>query len=215
MRIISTFESDLLSNLQEALYLLRQIKIVFNMKYIIFSFCLLSLFIFYSCSASTDNRYSEDKDKIDVEKELKKENDSLGKNVVEDFDFTPYRTKLEIPEKEILLPTTINSSEVWYGYDESEVDTSSQLNRKVIDKVNGYRVLILTTDNLEEANNMRSEIYFNTAQKDVYVIFDPPFYKVMIGDFINYSDANDLSFKMSQLGYTECRIVNETINIFE
>jgi len=185
------------------------------MKYIIFFFCILSIFIIYSCSASTDSRYADDKNKNEVEKELKKETDSSVKNIVEDFDFTPYRTKLEIPEKEISIPTTIDYSEIWYQYEESEVDTSSQINRKIIDKVNGYRVLILTTDNLEVANNMRSEIYFNTTQKDVYVIFDPPFYKVMIGDFINYPDANDLNFKMRQLGYNECRVVNETINIFE
>jgi CRISPR/Cas system-associated exonuclease Cas4 (RecB family) len=174
----------------------------------------LNLIVFYSCSASTDSRYGgEKKDTGDKGVVIKDKEPEV--EIVEDFDFTPYRTKLDIPKKEISIPTQTPKSEIWYGYEDIEIDTSSSSNKKIIDKVQGYRVLILTTDNLEEANNMRSEIYFNTEQKDVYVVFDPPFYKVMVGDFTEYSEAKDLSFKMNQLGYTESRVVNETVNIFE
>ncbi len=182
-----------------------------SMKKCILAFTALCSIFFYSCSASTDTRY-ENKDS--GEKEVTKEKEPKNK-IVEDFDFTPYRTKLDIPEKKISLPTNTSNSDIWYGYEKNEIDTSASLNRKIIDKVQGYRVLILTTDNLEEANNMRSEIYFNTTQKEVYVIFDPPFYKVMVGDFTDYSEAKNLSFKLNQLGYTESRVVNETVNIFE
>jgi len=176
----------------------------------------ISLILFYSCSASTDSRYGGEK-KDTGEKEVVTKDKEPEVEIVEDFDFTPYRTKLDLPKKEISIPaiTSTPKSEIWYGYEDIEIDTSSLLNKKIIDKVQGYRVLILTTDNLEEANNMRSEIYFSTTQKEVYVIFDPPFYKVMVGDFTEYSEAKDLSFKLNQLGYTESRIVNETVNIFE
>ncbi len=176
----------------------------------------LSLLIFYSCSASTDSRYGGDKKDSD-DKEVVIKDKETEVEIAEDFDFTPYRTKLDIPKKEISIPiiTSTPKSEIWYGYNDAEIDTSSFLNKKIIDKVPGYRVLLHTTDNLEEANNLRSEIYFNIAQKEVYVVFDPPFYKVMVGDFIKYSEAKDLSFKMNQLGYTESRVVNETVNIFE
>jgi hypothetical protein len=166
------------------------------------------LFIFYSCSASTDTRYETDKDKSNDKKET-------DVDIAEDFDFTPYRTKLDIPGKELSMPVSSGKSEIWYGYEETESDTSVILNKKIIDKAQGYRVLLLTTDNLDEANDLRTEIYFNSIRQDVYVIFDPPFYKVMAGDFSEYSEAKDLSFKMNQLGYTEARVVNETINIFE
>lgn len=165
--------------------------------------------IFYACSASTDTRYSEAKEEI----ESKKEHEQKSK-IIEDFDFTPFKTDLDIQKKELILPSTTRS-DVWYGYDETEPDTGSNSGKKIIDKIPGYRVLVLSTDNLEEANNMRSEIYFSNTQREVYVVFDPPFYKVMIGDFTEYTEARDLSFKMGQLGYSESRVVNETINVFE
>jgi hypothetical protein len=190
-----------------------QIELMKKLFIILFS---LDLLIFYSCGASTDSRYGGEK-KVSGEKKVVTEEKEPGVKIVEYFDFTPYRTKLDIPKKEISMPTITSApkSEIWYGYEDTEIDTSSFLNKKIIDKVQGYRVLILTTDNLEEANNMKSEIYFNTSQKEIYVVFDPPFYKVMVGDFTEYSEAKDLNFKMNQLGYTEARIVNETINIFE
>ncbi|HSP88116.1 MAG TPA: SPOR domain-containing protein [Ignavibacteriaceae bacterium] len=175
-----------------------------------------ALFLFYSCSASTGNRY-EDEEKKTEDKTVSNTDNKIKNEDVEDFDFTPYRTKLDIPEKEISIPeiTSTPKSDIWYGYEDVETDTATFTSKKIIDKVQGYRVLIFSSDNLEEANNMRSEIYFNTEQKDVYVVFDPPFYKVMVGDFIDYSEAQDLSFKMNQLGYSESRVVNETVNVFE
>lgn len=172
------------------------------------------LIVLYSCGASTDSRYGGEKKDADDKEVVIKDKES-GDEIVEDFDFTPYRTKLDIPEEEVSIPTQTPKSEIWYGYEDIEIDTSSSSNKKIIETVPGYRVLILTTDVLEEANTMRSEIYFNTEQKDVYVIFDPPFYKVMVGDFIEYAEAKELSFKMTQLGYAESRVVNETVNIFE
>lgn len=167
-----------------------------------------ALIIFYSCSASTDTRYETDKDKSENKKDPATE-------ISEDFDISPYRTKLKIPEKDFNLPSSGSISEIWYGYEDTIQDTSAGISRKIIDKVPGYRVLLLTTDNLEEANLMKEEVYSKNTQRQVYVIFDPPFYKVMVGDFTEYSEASDLSFKMNQLGYTEARVVNETVNIFE
>lgn len=183
------------------------------MMKLFFILLLAGVTVFYSCSASTDTRYKRDKDDVDEEKVTIDKTPEI--KIVEDFDFTPYKTKLNIPEKKVNLPVSADKSDIWYGYEETETDTSVSSNKKIIEKVQGYRVLLLTTDNLEEANNMKSEVYFNSNQKEVYVIFDPPFYKVMIGDFTKYAEANDLSFKMNQLGYTEARVVNETINIFE
>ena len=93
--------------------------------------------------------------------------------------------------------------------------TKNDTNKTVIKTVPGYRVQVISTDNLDEANTIRSEIYFKTNQKAVYVIFDPPFYKVEVGDFIDINDAKNLSFKFKQMGYKDARVVNETINIFE
>ncbi len=97
----------------------------------------------------------------------------------------------------------------------SIVTSSTDSLRNVIGTTDGYRVQVLSTDNIDEANLVRSEIYEQTSRKEVYVIFEPPFYKVKVGDFTSNSEAENLRFKLNQLGYTESKVVQETVNIFE
>ena len=46
----------------------------------------------------------------------------------------------------------------------------------------------------------------------MHILFDPPFYKVQIGDFTVHSLAEDLNLKLKQLGYSYARVVREKIN---
>ncbi len=180
-----------------------------NKLTIIFAF--IFMLIFYACSASTGGRYSNDEGKNEKNETTTKKPNS---EVKEDFDFTPYRTKLDIPKKKLNFPASSKNQDVWYGYEEKNIDTLLS-SKRIIAKVSGYRVLVATTDNLEEADSMRSNIYFKTTQKQVYITFDPPFYKVSVGDFKDYSNANNLSFKLKQMGYAEARVVSDSVNVFE
>ena len=157
------------------------------------------------CSASTGSRYEtkeEKKEDTETSKETKK-------NIDEEFDITPYETEINIEAPP--LQTDKLPSDVWYGYN----DTSSALDRKIMGTTDGYRVQVLSSDDIEEANRVRTEIYEKTARKEVYVTFEPPFYKVKAGDFTSKSEADDFKFKLNQLGYTEAKVVQETINLFE
>ncbi|MGB5530885.1 MAG: SPOR domain-containing protein [Ignavibacteriaceae bacterium] len=173
----------------------------------------MKLFILYSfliaflvgCSASTGSRY-ETKEEKKVDTETVKE---TNKEIVEDFDITPYQTEIDI--KAPPLQTDKLPSDVWYGYD----DKNQSLDRKIINTTDGYRVQVLSTDDIEEANRVRAEIFEKTAWKEVYITFEPPFYKVKAGDFTSKSEANDFKFKLNQLGYTEAKVVQETVNLFE
>ena len=173
----------------------------FRMKIsiIIFGFAFLLL----ACSASTGSRYdTEEETKTNTSTEEKKE-------ISEDFDITPYETNIDIdtpPLARDKLP-----SDVWYGYENSISDTI----KNIIGTTDGYRVQVISTDDIDEANLIRSELYEKTTRKAVYIIFDPPFYKVKVGDFTSKSEAENLRFKLNQLGYTESKVVQETVNIFE
>ena len=183
-----------------------------KMKYLtwFFSFIVFSL---TSCGTitSTGSRFhSEKSTKEDKSKEVKKsDSDSLK----EDFDITPYKTKIEINDTSLQEDKgESNNLTAWYGYDTTL--SNSGLNKQIT-LAAGYRVLVLTTDNLEEANNMKSEIYFKTDQKPVYISFDPPFYKVKAGDFTSSTEATEFGFKLNQMGYTETKVVRDTVNIFQ
>jgi hypothetical protein len=133
--------------------------------------------------------------------------------VKEDFDITPYMTKIEIndniPEGKNAGKNNVNA---WYDYDTTLSNSAVSI---PIKQTAGYRVLVLTTDNLDEANKMKAEIYFKTDQKPVYISFDPPFYKVKAGDFVNSTEANALGFKLNQMGYSESKVIRDTVNIFQ
>jgi len=183
------------------------------MKFIIFliSLSLITILI-YSCGSSTSTRYEKKEDKVE-----KKETDKKAE-IVEDFDINPYRTKIEIKEKEKSDKIDLNP---WYGYEDDSLkgseDSSSEIimDSSAVSTTNGYRVEVMSTDDLEEANSIRSEIYFKTNQKAVYIIFDPPFYKVQAGDFIKREDANQLLFKLNQMGYTSARVIQEMVNVYQ
>jgi uncharacterized protein YcfL len=183
------------------------------MKKSINNLLILSYLFIISCSASTGSRYEKDKNN-EKEVETSKPVENIKTEIVEDFDMAPYQTKIMIEEKSpVQDPINIDNLSVWYDYEET--DTTITNGRIIIGKEYGYRVQVLATDNLEEADSLRSDIYFNAILKDVYVIFDPPFYKVLVGDFRQFSDAKNLSFRLSQMGYTESRVISDTVNVFQ
>jgi hypothetical protein len=159
-----------------------------------------------ACSASTDTRYETDNGQTV---------DETGDTLVairEDFDITPYRMQIDIEESDRESETL---TDVWYQYESLQDDSISGVNGKIIGTVDGYRVMIIVTDNMEEANSLRDEVSSKIFRRELYISFEPPFYKVKIGDFTNFAEANDLKFKLNQLGYTRARVVQETVNLFE
>ena len=182
------------------------------MKYLTW-FLSFIVFSLTSCGTitSTGSRFHSEKGILENKpKEVKKSDTTSLK---EDFDITPYKSKIEINDTiPKLNKKESNNLIVWYDYDTTLPNSGPS---KPTKQGAGYRVLVLTTDNLEEANNMKSEIYFNTNQKPVYISFDPPFYKVKAGDFVNSTEANEFGFKLNQMGYTESKVVRDTVNIFK
>jgi hypothetical protein len=173
--------------------------------YIISIILFITSLFFYSCGASSTVRY-------DRNKEEKKEEVSEKKTYKENFNIIPYRTEINIKER---IPGEIKAPDLnpWYGYETK--DTSTVQERAIVGTTNGFRVQVMATDNLEEADSLKTELSLELTQKNVYVIFDPPFYKVEVGDFTSMSDAKDLNFKLNQMGYTETRVIASTVNIFE
>ena len=165
--------------------------------------------VFFSCASSTGSRYSKDSngsDEILTDK-------SSGKQIVkldEDFDITPYKIKIEVPENDKSIKH--DESEVWYDYQKAPNDKQQ---KTLVGTEEGFRVLVLSSDNLEEAEQTKSEIENMVDDNELYINFEPPFYKLKVGDFENPTSAQNLRFKLNQLGYKEARVIKETINVFK
>ena len=74
----------------------------------------------------------------------------------EDFDITPYKTEIVVPEKK---SSSISENEnVWFDYGSPEIETKT---KTLVGTGDGFRVLVLTTDNIEEANQIKADVYFS------------------------------------------------------
>jgi SPOR domain len=143
-------------------------------------------------------------------KESSNESELAANKLNENFDLTPYHEQINISE--VSQSSDINKFDIWYSYpqtDTSKIDSSSFVS--VLEP--GYRVVVLSTDDLQKANELKSELYFKTNQKNIYLDFEPPFYKVKIGDFTSLHEANNLIFKLNQLGYKDARVISEDVNV--
>jgi hypothetical protein len=177
-----------------------------NKSLITFSLAALLSLVYISCGTSTGSRYERVKEKVE-----KPDTTVSAPEIKKVFDMTPYRAEIIVPEPE--KRDSFPKPEIWYTYTASDNDTVSSLT--IIAKKDGYRVQVFSTDNLDEANTMRSELLFKTNQKNVYLVFEPPFYKIKLGDFLNITEANQMNFKLNQMGYTESRVVKDSFNVYQ
>jgi hypothetical protein len=168
-----------------------------------------SLLLIYGCSASTGSRYEKEKVKTEENTEIKTEDIKTPTNK-EDFDITPYKVEIIIPEKKV--SNISENQNVWFDYGSPEIETKT---KTLVGTDEGFRVLVLTTDNIEEANQIKADVYFSQNTNEVYIDFEPPFYKVKAGDFDNQKTADDLRFKLNQLGYKEAKVIMDKINLYK
>ena len=155
------------------------------------------------CGSSTDSRFSSNTTETSGNKH--------EKILREDIDISKYKTRIDFGDNSRQINTDLIKA--WYDYP-LKIDTSVGP-PTIINTVNGYRVRVLSTENLNEADSLRNELYNKTNQKQIYIIFDPPFYRIEIGDFTDISSARYLRFKLNQIGYNEARVVGEKVNIYK
>ena len=161
------------------------------------------LLLFAGCSSSKTSESNNVKNN-------KNDKENSSQKFEENFDLTPYHAKIDIPEAK--ETSDLSKYNLWYSYpkpDTSAIDSS----KLVTTSTRGYRVVVLSTDDLQSANELKSELYNKINEKNIYLDFEPPFYKVKVGDFTDLQEANNLKFKLNQLGYKDARVISESVNV--
>ncbi len=84
-------------------------------------------------------------------------------------------------------------------------------------EADGFRVQIFAGRNVEAATmtKNKAQVDFAPYGQKVYFIFEAPFYKVRIGDFLMRSKADQARELARQLGYREAFVVRSKIRIPE
>ena len=75
----------------------------------------------------------------------------------------------------------------------------------------GYRIQIFATGSIDEANAMRQTAAQHILDDSLYVVFDPPVYKVRAGDFRTRAAANMHLSTIVKEGFTDAWVVSDRI----
>ncbi|MFQ5863594.1 MAG: SPOR domain-containing protein [bacterium] len=121
-------------------------------------------------------------------------------NMNEDFDpLTLNDDDIMIEDKET---SSISFEDQWVTEAEATEDSV----------VTGFRVQLIQTTDPEEAKNAQRDaiLRFN---EEVYRVFDPPFYKVRVGDFVNWYDAEKFQKLAIQKGFREAWVIRTKVNL--
>jgi hypothetical protein len=75
----------------------------------------------------------------------------------------------------------------------------------------GFRIQIFATANIDEANAMKMAAAQKVTEDSIYVVFDPPLYKVRLGDFQTRVEANQKLAALVDEGFPDAWVVSDRI----
>jgi hypothetical protein len=75
----------------------------------------------------------------------------------------------------------------------------------------GFRIQVLSTTEIDTANAVKAELSNLPESIGIYIIYDAPYYKVRVGDYLSRPDANLLLKSLIDRGYSDAWIVADRI----
>ncbi len=151
------------------------------------------LFLFFTCAGGSKVQVADSH-----EQELPVKNSHLL-----DEDFNPNTLQEPVSPIKPMLKNTVESKEYDLSSSAAKIDAQTQ--------AIGYRVQILQTQDAEEARTVQSDAIVE-LDAEVYPIFDSPYYKVRVGDFLIRAEAEELLQRVIAKGYKSAWIVRTKIN---
>lgn len=75
----------------------------------------------------------------------------------------------------------------------------------------GFRTQVIFTSEIEEANRVRDSLLNLLNDEWTYIVYETPYYKVRVGNFIERAEANMLVKKLNSIGYKDAWVVPDRI----
>jgi len=130
---------------------------------------------------------------------------------------TPETKTSEVDES--FDPLTLDDEDIIFADNKSDSDNSSSdiiINdtvKKENRQVDGFRVQLLATKDIESATIEKKEAEFAFVDDSVvvYVEFDSPYYKIRVGDYQNRNSADNFKRIAIEKGYTTSWIVKTKV----
>ncbi len=78
-------------------------------------------------------------------------------------------------------------------------------------EVEGYRVQLFMSEDPQQAREVRDDALLQFDQ-EVYLIYDAPRWKVRVGDFLSFSEAEQVQQKAQSMGYRDAWVVRTKVD---
>lgn len=79
------------------------------------------------------------------------------------------------------------------------------------DTVQGFRVQVLSTADIEGATQLRDSVSLLLLNDWVYIVYQTPYYKVRVGDFLSRIEANRMSSLLRENGFMDAWVVPDRV----
>ncbi len=91
------------------------------------------------------------------------------------------------------------------------LQAASVVTTSVPETTAGYRVQVMFTQDIDQANEIRDTLSLEVPEEWVYVVYDAPYYKVRLGNFLERPAANQLLHRVVGLGFKDAWIVPDNV----
>lgn len=149
-----------------------------------------------ACSPSNPDTTAQRELKPEGQREMKKPLSEYEATL----DPTQYDEDVEIVQKQ--KAEEKQAPELLIPKDSTIVQEISQL---------GFRIQIYSTSSIDEAMNIKTNFFAKFPQDSVYVVYDPPVYKIRLGDYPTRYDASIELPAVVNMGYNNAWIVPDNI----
>lgn len=75
----------------------------------------------------------------------------------------------------------------------------------------GYRLQVLNTRTRDDAFKLKASLLENFPDEKVYILYQSPYFKVRIGNFVNRNDAEDFKKQLSSYSSNPAYVVEDLI----
>jgi septal ring-binding cell division protein DamX len=75
----------------------------------------------------------------------------------------------------------------------------------------GFRVQIFASSSIDEANAAKATAEEKAIRDSIYIVYDPPVYKVRVGDYATRFEANQHLTRLVNIGYPDAWVVADRV----
>jgi hypothetical protein len=112
-------------------------------------------------------------------------------------------------------PSDFNLSLDSIRFEENHLRASLEASKLVSvappETIPGFRIQVLFTPDIEQANQTKDSLSNLLSEEWTYIVYDAPYYKIRVGNYINRTSANLMLRKLVVLGYQDAWIVPDKI----